>query len=121
MTIRWVAKPVFELIENEGNWDKFITVREGIVVVNDEIIRFPIGWVTDITSSPLWARGFVGQLGPHSPAALIHDRLLETGHSRKYSRQVMKKQLDLLEKVGKLTKWWMFCGVWVYDVFSKTK
>lgn len=115
ISIEWIEIPQFKVLENDGNWNIFETILPGSVFVNDILVIFPKGWITDFTSSPVWARGLVSQLGPHSPAALLHDRLLVLGYERKFARSVMKKQLELLPKVNKLTAFWMYFGVFGYD------
>ena len=113
--IEWIQIPEFKLLENEGHWDHFIVVKEGSVRIDGKVIKFPKGWITDVTSSPKWSRGIVDQIGPHSPAALIHDRLLDLNYDRKYARSVMLEQLKNSKRVNPIVRWWMWFGVWLYD------
>ena len=99
MTVDWKAIPRFELSPANGSWDEFVCVHPGEVRLDDLVVEFPVGWVTDVTSTPIPFRGFVPQLGPHSPAALIHDRLLYLKFERR-AREAMVRQLELLDRVN---------------------
>jgi Protein of unknown function (DUF1353) len=112
-TITWKKIPTFQLI-NDETYHTFICVGDGLVVLGDVELDFPIGWTTDITSTPQCFAGFISQIGPHSPAAIIHDRLLEK-FPREYARKWMYIQLKELRKVSPISRWLMYLGVWFWD------
>ena len=112
--IEWVTEPEVTLLKSDGHWNTFRVTSSGKAVIDGVFLHFPVGWETDVTSTPRWVRGFLPQLGPWAPAALIHDRLLVT-HSRKYARRVMWSQLKLLPKVSRLEKFAMYSGVRLCD------
>ena len=119
--LEWLAIPRFALLPADGHWNKFECIRSGAVSYNGEIIDFPIGWTTDVTSSPPWGRSFLSQLGPHAPAALLHDRLLDLNYVRAYARKAMVYQLRLLELVVPWRLQLMAAGVWVGGQWRKIK
>lgn len=113
--IRWQARPRFELLPWGGLYNRYQALTAGAVLVDGVVISFPKGWVTDITSSPWWAYSIIAQTGPHAPAALLHDRLLELGYARSYARSVMAMQLRLLVRVHPVHRALMIAGVWLHD------
>lgn len=116
--VEWAPAPVVELMM-DGDYDKFQCVKAGRAILggSDDVVDFPKGWVTDVTSSPLILRPLVPQLGPHAPAALLHDRMLETGRKRSQARKWMWRQLKQLPKVCLGRRYAMFIGVWIWDLF----
>ena len=117
--IIWVDIPRFEIISNDGMWNRFRCIQEGAVSYlfneGEGLVVFPVGWTTDFSSVPWWGRIFLPQLGPHSPAALLHDRALDLGWSRKRARRLMVTQLCVLHKVSVFRKWAMHLGVFAFD------
>ncbi len=111
--IKWIKRPTFQLI-NDGEYKNFICCEYGIVLLDGKEIYFPTGWITDITSTPRLLYSIVPQIGHHSPAAILHDRLLELG-SRKEARKWMGIQLEELENVSIIRRWLMCSGVWLWD------
>jgi len=124
--ITWLKLPIFELI-NDGEYKNFLCNRYGMVKLGDEIIYFPTGWKTDITSTPRIFLSLVPQIGNHSPAAILHDRLLEL-KPRKVARHWMVTQLNSMQNVPRIVKFLMWFGVCckdfkilVFDVINRNK
>lgn len=117
--IKWEKIPRFEIIGDDDMWNTFKCVSDGKAFFNDIEIVFEIGWKTDIASVPWWGRSFLAQIGPHSPAALIHDKLLEMGVERDLARRAMEEQLKMSPKVIKIHRKLMIWGVAFYDLWSK--
>lgn len=117
--ITWLAEPDCRLIKGDGHWNTFRCVTPGAVMLDDVVVEFPLGWVTDATSSPVWARSLLPQLGAHVPAALLHDRLLDLGWPRATARYWMNEQLRELTLVSRARRWRMVSGVWLYDQTQK--
>lgn len=114
--IVWVTEPEFALINADSNFNRFRCIKAGEVQLRDVgSIKFELDWVTDVTTSPWYAQWLVPQLGPHAPAALLHDKLLELGFPRAEARRWMVKQLRLLPKVSRLRKISMTAGVAALD------
>lgn len=113
--IEWINKPRFEVLD-DGNYNRFVCTKAGRVVLGNTPLEFPVGWVTDFTTGNVFTRIFLPQLGPHTPAALIHDRLLDLGQPRAEARKWMRLQLDLLPKVKRHRRILMPLGVRVYDL-----
>lgn len=113
----WLERPEFELIQDDHRFNKFRCFVPGRAKLSDgRVVEFEIGWVTDVTSAPTIMAIVLAQLGPHAPAALLHDKLLELGLPRKYARRWMKVQLSQLDNVKKWRKHAMYYGVYFYDV-----
>jgi len=117
----WIEEPIFTLI-NDGWYRTHECTKSGSVIYSDVNgdrleIKFDKGWATDFTSSPLWARSFLAQSGPHLPAALIHDWLLDKGFDRDFSRKLMSLQLKELPNVKPFIRRRMVSSVWFYDKF----
>lgn len=112
-TITWKKIPIFQLI-NDDTYNTFICVEKGSVLLGDFELDFPVGWITDISSVPPILSSFLPQIGPHSPAAILHDRLLEVG-TRKNARKWMLIQLKELKKISRARRWFMYFGVWFWD------
>jgi hypothetical protein len=117
--IIWAKKPVFKLISNEGQYNVFECIEDGLATYGDVALSFEVGWATDFTSSPLWARSFLPQVGAHAPASLIHDRALSLGLPRHICRAILNDQLKLLQMVSKKKRIMILCGVWLYDMCLK--
>ena len=101
-------------------FNRHICREPGTAVLDDEIlVEFPVGWVTDMTSSPWWARTFVPQLGPHVPAVLLHDRLLNLDYDRDTCRFWLREQLKLLPKVPRRHYLFIVAGTTCYDYLLK--
>lgn len=120
--MNWINIPRFELLRNDDMWNMFECIEEGWAVYTDShkcviSLRFEVGWKTDISSTPSWARSFLSQTGPHSPAALVHDKALEMGLSRKIARNILKDQLKYLDKMSKFKKMLMITGITLYDFY----
>lgn len=115
--ITWTQQPRFEIIENDGRWDRFVCVAAGLAEVNGHQIYFPLDWITDAASVPKLLRSIVDQLGPHLPAVLIHDRMLELGYPRKVARAALVAQLKELRQVTRFRRFAITVGVWGYDTF----
>ena len=132
----WSTTPDFKLVPRGVFWDRFKCIKAGVLtwryvdrrapdVVQERIIIFELGWITDIASSPWWARPLVPQVGWHSPAAAAHDRALEMGWPARLARQLMIEVLKSLPKPKKIkekiacwvTKYCMIAGVWIRDQF----
>lgn len=113
--IVWAGYPEFQLVSNGGNWNKFCCVKSGEVILNSYLVSFPEGWETDFTSSPMWARSFVSQLGAHAPAVLIHDKLLDDGCPRAVARYWLDAQLRGLSLVSNAKRRRIVAAVWMYD------
>jgi len=118
--------PEFKLLP-DGGWRLFRCVTAGRVEVRsgDSVIAivFPVGWETDLTSTPralLWA---LPQLGPHAPASAVHDRALDMWKAGeitlKQARQVGVAMLDHLDDVGRLARWSWVLGVTFNDIFLR--
>jgi hypothetical protein len=119
--IVWISIPQFELIEGAGDYNTFKCVKAGSVKLGGELIEFEIGWISDMTSSPLWAHSFVPQLGPHAPAVIIHDKLLDMGRPRKEARFWLNKQLLILKRVTPTRRSLIVSGVWFYDMKKRLR
>jgi len=118
--IRWLDNPRFELITDDGQCNRFRCVEEGLATLGGNMsVRFPKGWISDVTSTPLLLHPFLPQLGPHAPAALLHDRLLNLGKKRSLARLWMWRQLKQLDNVTRSRRYVMFLGVWIWDHFTK--
>lgn len=113
--ISWVVEPKFRVV-HDGLYNRFSCVEAGRISLGGELIDFDFGWTTDFTTGNWFTFIFVPQLGPHVPAALIHDLLLDLGRPRAEARKWMRTQLRLLENVP----WWrrilMPLGIRVYDL-----
>ena len=60
------------------------------------------GFISDLTSSPWWAKPIVPTMGLYSPAAVIHDN---TYQFKKYARKVCDKIfLQMMKDLG-VKKW----------------
>ena len=110
----WRRVPTLQLINDDFSFNKFIVTSGGIAIWRGEAIVFPKGWVTDVASTPVWARGLFPQLGPHSPAALLHDRMLDTGRERSLARTAMLDCLNSLS-IGIIVKASMYVAVFLWD------
>jgi hypothetical protein len=118
--ILWLEKPKFELVDDDELYVFFVCTKRGLALLGDSTrVEFELGWRTDVTSTPSFLSPIVPKLGPHAPAALLHDRLLDLGFPRAYARKWMRNQLKALRKVEKWRKWAMHAGVWVYDLFKR--
>lgn len=123
MRVRWVKAPVFKTIPNGGRYNRNECICSGEVVLTPENgtqvkVDFPLGWQTDFTTRPRWARLLIDQTGPHIPAIIIHDRLLET-HSRDFARKAMAAQLKALVLVPKWQRRAAVFGVFLNDQLIK--
>lgn len=124
MEFEWSTEnPEIRILNAGGRWNKHEVREEFSVYCREFNLRlvFPVGWTTDFTSSPAWARGFVSQLGSHSPASLIHDRLLDLGHPRNFARKVMSAQLKELSLVPIWRRQIIVLGVFLNDQLIETK
>ena len=110
--IEWIDRPKFEL-KDESPYNKVVCSKSGGVCLNGMIINFPVGWETDITTTPRILFWLLPQLGSHNPTAILHDRLLDLKYPRKVARFWMKEQLIALEDVTKLRRNIMWLGVWL--------
>lgn len=113
--VSWIDHPEFKLVANGGQWNKFMCISPGVAMIDDYEVYFPVGWETDFTSSPSWARSLVAQLGTHAPAVILHDRLLDMGASRRIARSWMSLQLKELALVSNAKRWRIVSAVWLYD------
>jgi Protein of unknown function (DUF1353) len=117
--VTWSVQPVFSLI-NDGYFNQMICTTAGEARLgHDRSLVFPLGWRTDITSTPWYFSSLLSQLGPHAPAAIIHDRLLNLGFSRAYAWKWMRLQLRQLPRVTRPRRWFMLGGTWLYDVLAE--
>lgn len=124
--IWWVSSPDFGLYCDDQMYDKVICTRRGLARLvepgGDYLeVDFPEGWVSDVTSSPLAFRMLVPQLGPHAPAAILHDRLLNTGFARGDARRWMWVCLSGLHQAHWLRRFAMYAGVLCWDVLVAVK
>lgn len=118
MNFVWsTTEPLICILPNGGHWNKFMVLEEFLMRCDKHSLRltFPVGWETDFTSSPPWSRGFVSQLGAHSPAALLHDRMLDLGHDRHFARSVMNEQLKDLTLVPNWRRYLIIGGIFLND------
>lgn len=100
----WHSVPVFVVIANGGKWNKFECVKSGhCTSASGQDLHFKIGWVMDGASVPSFARSFVHQLGPHLPAVIIHDIMLNRGFRRNLARYDLISQLKELPRVNWFT------------------
>ena len=118
LSVEWVLRPRLELISNNGMWNKFEVFREGVVVLRENgeslEIKFPVGWKTDVTSSPEILRSLVPQVGAHKPASILHDRLLDL-FDRDVARFWLHVELEQLDLVKPLRKFYIKKGVFLFD------
>lgn len=119
--IEWEKIPRFEIVGDDDTWNTFICISSGRASFEGIEIIFEEGWITDIASVPWWARSFIPQIGPHSPAALVHDKLLNMGIKREIARQAMVSQLERSPKVNNFQKWLMETMVAIYDLYVKIR
>ena len=82
-------------------------------------ITIPAGFITDGTSSPIWARLVVPRRGKYVFAAYIHDYCLSK-MSRREAAQIYLKALRVLG-APKYQQFIRYRGVRIYDVFSNLK
>lgn len=124
MNFEWSTEnPEICILNAGGRWNRHIVREEFSVKLGTTglVVSFPVGWTTDFTSSPAWARGFVSQLGAHAPASLIHDRLLDLGHPREFARNVMNEQLKELSLVPIWRRQIIVLGVFFNDQLIRIK
>ena len=80
---------------------------------------FPIGWETDMTTTPRPLLPFLPQLGPHVPASACHDLALELWRCGKLtlnqSRQIGFIVLDSLPGVSGISRFSWKAGVLFKD------
>jgi hypothetical protein len=119
--IQWSEEPVFELVNSDRNFNSFVCSKPGSVRLKGVgVIEFHVGWPTDVTSSPWYVQWLIPQLGPHAPAAVLHDRLIGLGFPTAVARKWMHLQLKQLPKV----KWWrrmaMVTGVWLWNLMGRS-
>lgn len=108
---------MFRLV-NDGHYRTVECIHAGRAEFGDgTMVDFPLGWGTDITSTPWFLHSLIPQLGPHAPAAILHDRLLDLGVPRKIARRWMRRQLQQLPLVNPWRKFGMIAGVWCFDTF----
>lgn len=114
--ILWSKRPEFCLV-NDGYYQTVVCVVDGCVELGDSplVVTFPVGWKTDVTSTPWFLHSLLSQLGPHSPAAILHDRLLDLGMHREIARYWMVMQLHQLPLVNPWRRRIMHAGVWFFD------
>ena len=117
--VEWVVEPRFRLNHEDRRYENFWCYHAGQAILHDGdtqiVVDFEVGWKTDITSSPLLFQALVPQTGPHAPAAVLHDRLLDMGLPRAEARRWMWIQLQQLELVSKSRRRVMYAGVWFWD------
>ena len=121
--IEWSKIPRMELV-NTPPHKIARCIEAGSVCLDWKVVDFPIGWSTDITSTPRIFYSILPQIGGHNSASLLHDRLLDLKWPRHIARHYMRQQLDLLADSGEVTKFRrsiMLFGVWLYDQYLKLK
>jgi hypothetical protein len=121
--IEWVKFPRFELV-NTPPHKVAVVIEEGEVCLDGRVVDFPVGWATDITSTPRIFYSILPQIGGHNSASLLHDRLLDLRWPRHIARRYMSEQLDLLHVAGDVSKYrraLMLTGIWIYDQYRKLK
>lgn len=122
MHIEWIKKPVLELI-NDDQYETFRCSHYGCVMLHGRVglprkLEFHLGWRTDITSVPRPLRWLIPQIGPHAPAAILHDRLLDEGVPRRMARRWARIQLDQLkDRVSRFRRMAIMAGIWFWDTF----
>lgn len=121
MQVTWLTTPRFEIVSNDGMWDTFICFQEGAFDIDGARHCIPVGYVTDFASVPPTLRSFLSQTGKHSPAALVHDLLLDKGADRDYARKAMVSTLRGLDAVSPTRRNLMHLGVWSYDLWLRAK
>ena len=82
-------------------------------------ITIPAGFVTDGTSSPIWARLVVPRRGKYVFAAYLHDYCL-LKLTRREAAQIYLKALMVLD-APKYQQFIRYRGVRIYDIFIKIK
>lgn len=120
--VLWPVEPRFHLNHEDRRYQDFHCGEPGQAILADGdrqlIVKFDLDWPTDIASTPLIFQIFVPQIGPHSPAAILHDRLIEMGMKRSVARRWMWIQLQALPLVPKWRRYAMYAGVWLWDTFA---
>ena len=112
--ITWLKKPTISF-PHEAPYHRLVCTAPGSVQLGGLLVDFPLGWRTDLTSTPRPLYSLVPQVGAHNPAVLIHDRLLDLGYPRKTARHWMVKQLLLLNEVSKTRRILIHAGVYARD------
>lgn len=112
--ISWTKEPKFELI-NDGLYDSFVCVSFGSVNLNGLVLVFQEGWITDMTTIPTYLQSIVQKIGPHSPAVIIHDLLLDSGFLRDEARYWLDEQLKMLDRVSFFKRKTIVTGIAVND------
>lgn len=102
----------------DGQFNRHVCIEAALVTLDGEEIHFPVGWITDFASVPWYAQSILPQIGPHGPAALIHDRLLDLDWERDLARFWLQEQLKELDDVHPARKFVMPKGVWLWDLFK---
>ena len=121
--IRWLKIPRMEIL----NTPPHKTARcfeAGAVLLDGRLVEFPMGWTTDVTSTPRCLYWLLPQLGGHNSASLLHDRLLDLGWPRDIARHYMALQLETLGDAGEVSRFRrtaMCWGVTAFDFFLKHK
>ncbi len=114
--IEWVEHPQISFV-NESPFTKVICTKPGKVILGETLaIDFPLGWRTDVTTTPRILLPLIPQIGAHNPASLLHDRLLDLGYPRHIARQWMVLQLKELKDVSKARELLMHVGVMLLDL-----
>lgn len=106
--IKRISKTRWEVTElGEADWGGYKVV-------------IPVGWDTDLATVPNILQWLVPRDGSHGYAAMVHDRLLESGYKRSIARKWMR---EALRHDHKQISWWrikaMYGGVWFYDLWDK--
>lgn len=112
--INWFSKPTISF-PTDPPYHSLICTKAGTVILGELKVDFPVGWRTDLTSTPRWLYWLVPQVGAHNPAVLIHDRLLDLGYDRATARRWLVEQLHLLDDVSTVRRTLIHGGVLLRD------
>ena len=82
---------------------------------SDEIIKVPVGFVTNFASVPRIFWVIISPVDDHGKAAVTHDYCYSMHyHSRKRSDEIFKEALEVLG----VKKWKVFCMYWAVRLFG---
>lgn len=120
-SITWISFPRLELYTTDNKHNTLECFYPGSCILREKgkrrtVVDFPLGWRTDVTTTP--APFLLRQLGPHGPAAVLHDRLLQIFEDREEARKWTKVQLDILVEQGHVCPFHsgiMMSGLFLFD------
>ena len=101
---------------SERTWEVAREFRYYVGVENsDEVIRVPLGFITDFASVPRFAWFIIPPDGKYTQAAVLHDFLVKT---KQYSRDKTNKIfLEAMEVLG-VPKWKRLLMYWSVQAWT---